>query len=224
MIIRNLYLLLVMLILSFSSKASNDSCLKISETRWNTVSKEKNYIETYTDDDETKEKKRKKKKKETSIGKRPSIDFGGFKYVFYIIIAGAIIFLVVKILQNINSSPNIDVDKGRVYTLSEVEDKMLDIDLDKILNNALLAADFRLALRINFLIIIKMLSLSNKIIWKKEKTNWEYFNELKDPTIALKFKEIVEPFETIWYGEHELSESQFNKLQHAYNVFKNKLT
>jgi hypothetical protein len=219
MIIRNLYLLLLMLILSFSSKASNDSCLKISETHWNTVSKEKNYIETYTDDDETKEKK-----KETSIGKRPSMDFGGFKYVFYIIIAGAIIFLVVKILQNINSSPNIDVDKGRVYTLSEVEDKMLDIDLDKILNDALLAADFRLALRINFLIIIKMLSLSGKIIWTKEKTNWEYFNELNDPTIALKFKEIVEPFETIWYGEHELSESQFNRLQPAYNVFKNKLT
>ena len=219
MIIRNLYLLLLMIILSFSSKASNDSCLKISETHWNTFSKEKNYIETYTDDDETKEKK-----KETSIGKRPSIDFGGFKYVFYIIIAGAIIFLVVKILQNINSSPNIDVDKGRVYTLSEVEDKMLDIDLDKILNDALLAADFRLALRINFLIIIKMLSLSGKIILTKEKTNWEYFNELNDPTIALKFKEIVEPFETIWYGEHELSESQFNRLQHAYNVFKNKLT
>ena len=219
MIIRNLYLLLLMLILSFSSKASNDSCLKISETHWNTVSKEKNYIETYTDDDETKEKK-----KETSIGKRPSMDFGGFKYVFYIIIAGAIIFLVVKILQNINSSPNIDVDKGRVYTLSEVEDKMLDIDLDKILNDALLAADFRLALRINFLIIIKMLSLSGKIILTKEKTNWEYFNELNDPTIALKFKEIVEPFETIWYGEHELSESQFNRLLPAYNVFKNKLT
>jgi len=208
-----------MIILSFSSKASNDSCLKISETHWNTVSKEKNYIETYTDDDETKEKK-----KETSIGKRPSMDFGGFKYVFYIIIAGAIIFLVVKILQNINSSPNIDVDKGRVYTLSEVEDKMLDIDLDKILNDALLAADFRLALRINFLIIIKMLSLSGKIIWTKEKTNWEYFNELNDPTIALKFKEIVEPFETICYGEHELSESQFNRLQPAYTVFKNKLT
>ena len=69
MIIRNLYLLLVMLILSFSSKASNDSCLKISETHWNTVSKEKNYIETYTDDDETKEKKRKKRKKKHLLEK-----------------------------------------------------------------------------------------------------------------------------------------------------------
>lgn len=218
MIIRNLYLFLLMLILSFSSKASNDSCLKISDEQWNTISKEKNYIETYTDDEI------KEKEKETSSVKMPSMDLGGFKYVFYIIIAGAIIFLVVKILQNINSSPNIDVDKGRVYTLSEVEDKMLDIDLDKILNDALLACDFRLALRINFLIIIKMLSLSGKIIWTKEKTNWEYFNELNDPAIALKFKEIVEPFETIWYGEHELSESQYNRLQPAYEIFKIKLT
>lgn len=217
MIIRNLYLFFALLILSVSSQASNDSCLKISEEKWNTVSKENNYTETYTDFDTN------EKEKETSSVKMPSMDLGGFKYLFYIIIAGAIIFLVVKILQNINSSPNIDLDKGRVYTLAEVENKILDIDLDKILNDAILAADFRLALRINFLIIIKMLSLNGKIIWTKEKTNWEYYNEIKDLAIALKFKDIVEPFETIWYGEHELTESQFKRLQPAYDTFKNKL-
>jgi hypothetical protein len=202
-------------VLSGNYHASKDTCLKINETRWKKISQKKNYVETYKDS-ETKEE-------DKSKFKMPSTDFGGFKYVFYFIVAGAILFVVVKILQNINSSPVIDIDKGRVYTLSEVEDKMLEIDLDKILNDALIAKDYRLALRINFLIIIKTLSLSGKITWTKEKTNWEYFSELKDEKTALKFKEIVMTFESIWYGEHALTENQFNRLEPSYETFKNKL-
>lgn len=217
MIFCRIYLFFMVLILSGSFFASNDSCLKISETNWNKISQGKSYVETYKDS-ETKEKDTSKSK-----FKMPSSDLGDFKYVFYILVAGAILFLVVKILQNINSAPSIDINKGRVYTLSEVEDKMLEIDLDKILNDALIDKDYRLALRINFLIVIKMLSLSGKITWTKEKTNWEYFSEIKDEMTALKFKEIVVTFESIWYGEHTLTENQYNRLQPAYESFKNKL-
>lgn len=218
MIFRTIYLFFVMLLLSVSFFASKDSCLKISETQWNKISQGKSYVETYKDL-ETKEKGTSK-----SNFKMPSGNIGGLKYVFYFLIAGAILFLVVKIILNINASPSIDINKGRVYTLSEVEDKMLEIDLDKILDEALFANDYRLALRINFLIIIKNLSLTGKITWTKEKTNWEYFGEIKEEMIALKFKEIVITFETIWYGEHTLTENQYKRLQPSYESFKNKLS
>lgn len=199
--------------------ATNDSCLKINEAQWDNISKGKSYTETFVED----EPEKSEEKSKTDF-KMPSADLGAFKYVFYILVAGAILFLVVKILQNINSSPSIDIDKGRVFTLAEVEDKILEIDLEAILNDAIAAGDYRLALRINFLIIVKALSLSGKITWTKEKTNWEYYHEIKDKVLALSFKEIVEPFETIWYGEHELTESQFNRLKPSYDTFKNKLT
>jgi hypothetical protein len=208
-----------MFFLTSSSQATSDSSLVITESQWNEVSKGKNYTETYKEDDAKEPEKNKLK----SDFKMPSTNFGGLKYVFYFLVGGAILFLVIKILQNINASPNIDIDAGRVYSLSEVEDKILEIDLDKILNDALAVGDYRLALRVNFLIIIKALSLSGKIIWTKEKTNWEYYHEIKDHALALNFKEIVEPFETIWYGEHELNESQFNRLKPSYDTFKNKL-
>lgn len=216
MIFRTLYFFFFLLVLTTNIfSATKDSCLKINESEWNKVAKDKNYAETFKDFD-TKETT-----SEKTSTKMPTMDLGGFKYVFYILVAGVILFVVVKILQNINSSPAIDVNKGRVYTLSEVEEKILEIDLDKIFNDALIAKDYRLALRINFLIIIKMLSISGKISWTKEKTNWEYYNEIKDSVTALKFKEIVVPFETIWYGEHELTEAQFNRLQPSYESFKN---
>lgn len=218
MILRTIYLFVCILVLTNVFAGTKDSCLSIKETEWNNFVKDKDYTETFKEFD-TKESKVEK----STTTKMPSLDLGGFKYVFYILVAGAILYVIVKILQNINSSPAIDLDKGRIYTLSEVEEKILEIDLNEILNNALLNKDYRLALRINFLIIIKMLSLKGKINWTKEKTNWEYYHEIKDPSIAIKFKEIVVPFETIWYGEHELTEAQFNRLQPSYESFKNQV-
>ena len=213
MISRVIYL--IIFISTFNCiKATNDSCLKITDSQWEKKSKEKNYIETYQEFEE------KENKSGNSIKKMPTLDLGGFKYVFYLLIGGAILFILIKIIQNINASPAIDIDKDRVYTLAEVEDKILEVDLDRILAEALLDQDYRLALRINFLIIIKMLAVNGNIIWKKEKTNWEYFNEVKDKNIALKFKEIITPFETIWYGEHELNENQYMRLQPMYESFK----
>ena len=207
--------LLFFLVLSYPIVAVKDTCLNITETQCEKIAKEKDYTETYVDS-ETKEKNT-----GASNVKMPSMDLGGLKYLFYFLVAGAILFVVAKILQNINSSPAINIDQGRVYTLEEVEDKMLEIDLDKILNDALIAKDYRLALRINFLIIIKKLTLSGKIVWTKEKTNWEYLNEIRDKVLAEKFKLIVLTFETIWYGEHDLNENQFNSLQSSYETFKN---
>lgn len=217
MIFRMLYLAFCMFMVAAPFYAVNDSCISINEAEWAKITKDKNYTETYKDF-ETKEKKT-----EHSIIKNPGFELGGLIYIFYFLVAGAILFLIVKILLNINSSPVISMDNGRVYTLAEVEEKMLEIDLDKILNDALTAGDFRLALRINFLIIIKLLSISGRIVWTKEKTNWEYFNEIKDEATAVKFKDIVTPFETIWYGEYPLTEQQFNRLSLTYESFKKQL-
>lgn len=217
MIFRKTYFLFF-LALASHIVAINDTCLNITEAQWEKISKEKDYTEAYTDS-EAKEKS----VSNTNVT-TPSMDLGGFKYIFYFLIAGAILFLLAKILQNMNSSPEIDINKGKVYTLKEVEEKILEIDLDKILNDALSAKEYRIALRINFLIIIKKLTLSGKIVWTKEKTNWEYLNEIRDKILADEFKLIVLTFESIWYGEHDLNENQFNKLQSSYETFKSSLT
>ncbi len=219
MIFYRLYLVFTLLLLSNCLFATKDSCLKLNEAQWLKTTKDKDYIESYKDWGKDKEDNSKKNYK-PNFG---SLNLGGFKYIFYVLLAAVIIFLLVKIIQNINSSPSLEMDKGISYTLAEVEDKILEVDLDKFLNEALSAKDFRLALRIQFLIIIKALSLSGKIIWTKEKTNWEYHNEVKDMTLALKFKDIITTFEPIWYGEHELTESQFHALSPSYESFKNTL-
>ena len=65
-----------------------------------------------------------------------------------------------------------------------------------------------------------MLTLNGKIAWTKEKTNGEYLKEIKDMMLAYNFRNIVLSFETIWYGEHDVNEDQYNSLQSSYEQFK----
>jgi hypothetical protein len=205
-----------MLMLVNRCNASNTSGISISEASWNKETTNKNYIETY------KESQNSEKDQGSSGSKTHSWDPGGLKYLFYILIGAAILFLIIKIIQNINSNAVIEnTQSGKAFTLSEVEDQILEVDLDKFLKEALDVRDFRMALRINFLIMIKTLSLKGKIAWKKEKTNWEYVSEIRDPLMSTKFKEIVLTFESIWYGEHPFNEEQFAKLQPSYETFIN---
>jgi hypothetical protein len=206
------FLLLVVCARSYSVQ---DSCLKVSGSDWEKISK-KDYTETFVDPEPE------KMKKDFSDLKAPSMDLGGLKYVFYVIVVAAILFLVIKILQNINTTPVINPGVES-YTLEQIEEKVLEIDLDKILADAIAARDFRLALRLNFLIIIKKLSLSGKIVWQKEKTNGEYLREIKDMMLSYNFRNIVLSFESIWYGEHTVNEEQYASLQSSYEQFKSSI-
>jgi hypothetical protein len=218
MIGRRAFIFLFFILCFCRMQAVKDSCMKFDEAKWESVVNDKDYTETYEE-----EEKKPEKHKDFGDVKAPSMNLGGLRYVFYFLVVAGILFLIAKILQNMSTTPVLSTG-DKTYTLEEVEEKMMEIDLDGILREAVLARDFRLALRINFLIIIKTLTLSGKIAWAREKTNWEYLNEIKDMLVAHKFRIIIVSFESIWYGEHSVSEEQFNSLQASYNTFKNGIT
>jgi hypothetical protein len=216
MILRSVIFFLFLTVCCCRAQTAPDSSMKFDEAKWEDVVKDKDYTETYEE-----EEKKEDRKKDFGDIKTPSMNLGGLRYVFYFLVVAGILFLIAKILQNMSNAPVLGTGDGKTYTLEEVEEKMMEIDLDAILKQAVLSKDFRLALRINFLIIIKALTLSGKITWAREKTNWEYLNEIRDMLVAHKFKIIVVSFESIWYGEHSVSEEQFNTLQASYHLFKN---
>jgi hypothetical protein len=61
--------------------------------------------------------------------------------------------------------------------------------------------------------------LANKAIieWHFEKTNSDYFNEIKDPQIKLRFKRVSHIYDYIWYGEFSIDEVTYNKNQADFN-------
>lgn len=215
------YILLVFVSLSFSLFAEGDAPMEITTDQWTEVSEGIDFTETFKENEEEVENNA-----NTTEFTPPSFnyDLSGFKYLFYFLVVGLVLFVIIKIVMNFNKNPTVKQEKIGIESIEEIEEKMHEIDLDELLKEAIIAKDYRIALRINFLIIIKMLSQKGEISWAKEKTNWEYHLEVKPTNLSLQFKEIIIPFESIWYGEQPLEENQFNALVPSYDRLKKDLT
>ncbi|OFY97646.1 MAG: hypothetical protein A3K10_13525 [Bacteroidetes bacterium RIFCSPLOWO2_12_FULL_31_6] len=192
----------------------NDS-LQIKKTEWEKVVKGIDYTENYKELDQPKEK--------NLNFSQLKYDWSALKYVFYCIVIGLVLFLIIKILMNLKKNPNIKKQDFSIESMKEIEEKMHEIDLDLLLSEALAGKNFHIALRINFLIIIKLLSEKKLIIWAKEKTNWEYHSEIKEVMLKDGFKAIVFVFEPVWYGERHLTEAAFYLLQPTFDNLKKQL-
>ncbi|MEO6168258.1 MAG: DUF4129 domain-containing protein, partial [Chitinophagales bacterium] len=92
-------------------------------------------------------------------------------------------------------------------------------ELDRFLREALEQNDFRLAVRIYYLMAIKELAQRKFIHWKKEKTNFDYLSELGEGTSYHGFKEITLIFERVWYGELAINEQLFAEMSRPFKYF-----
>jgi len=208
-------LVLFVFCISKNGRCKKDEALTITKTNWEKTKKGVDYTEHF---------KERNPKKIDNIDFSPyKYDISAFKYVFYFLVVGLIVFLIIKIIINYNKNPNIKTQKIDIDAIEEIEEKMHEIDLEALLKEALEAKKYNIALRINFLIIIKTLSLKGEIEWTKEKTNWEYFSELKTISLKPDFKNIIISFESIWYGEHAITENQYLDLSPQYEKFKTTL-
>ena len=199
------------MITTLTAKKKN---LSVDKDVWEKTIEEIDYTETF--------KELNKPKTENT----PSLnyDWSGLKYLFYIIVVGLVLFLLFKILNNLKVNPNIKKQDISIEAIEEIEEKIHEIDLQKLLEEAILQGNYHVALRINFLIIIKLLSEQKQIVWAKEKTNWEYYSEIKDILKKDCFKQIILSFEPVWYGEHLLTKEGFEKLQPLFINYQDQLT
>ncbi len=161
---------------SFLAVAQQDVEGPISNELWEDVIDNADYTETFL---EREKNKVENKDANSDFSSLLNYDWSSFKYLFYLILIGLLIYLLVKIMLNAKQNPTISSSDLNINSIEEIEERMLEIDLDKLLKEALAAENYRIAFRINFLIIIKMLNQAGYIVWAKEKTNWEYHAEVK---------------------------------------------
>lgn len=101
-----------------------------------------------------------------------------------------------------------------------IEENIHEIDFQ---TEILLAEDqqkFRLAIRLQFLSLLKQLDIINFIQWESQKTNREYIQELNDESIRSDFEELVSIFEYVWYGEFTPNIEQYKKAVVKFSQFR----
>jgi len=89
----------------------NDS-LQIKKTEWEKVVKGVDYTENYKELDQPKEK--------NLNFSQLKYDWSALKYVFYGIVIMLVLFLIIKILVNLNKNPNIKKQDFSIESMKEI--------------------------------------------------------------------------------------------------------
>jgi hypothetical protein len=178
----------------------------------------------------SKKPKTKKKKKEkvtsTSNGtgtvappppREPStFSFKDFAQTLLIFLAVMILaFVVFKVVAGDAILVNKEVKRRKPVTLDEIETNLQEADVEGFLKQALADKDYRLAIRLYYLAIIKELSAKGAIEWKKDKTNGHYMRELrtkKHPKLK-DFRSVTRIFEYVWYSNVAFDGGQFEEVR-----------
>nr|WP_262905325.1 DUF4129 domain-containing protein [Hymenobacter nitidus] len=90
------------------------------------------------------------------------------------------------------------------------------LDFNTLLAQAEAAGNYRLAVRLGYLAVLKQLTDHGLIRWQPEKTNHDYLRELTAGSLRPAFQEITRQFEYVWYGEqNDLSAAHYTLARDA---------
>lgn len=143
---------------------------------------------------------------------------GGLLKIIPIIVILIAVFLIAKALINNEGSWFVSKsDKKAIEKLELVDEEVIqNSNLEELLNNAIQQKDFRLAIRYQYLITLKTLSVNNFISLDKDKTNSDYLLEIQTPQHRKEFSYLAYIYDYVWYGQFNITASDFTDLQQSF--------
>ncbi len=89
--------------------------------------------------------------------------------------------------------------------------------LQRFIDDSIASGDYRSAVRFLYLDVLKDLSARGAIKWNHQKSNADYYCEIKNPVIKERFKKISYLYDHVWYGEFALDRAGFDKARVNFN-------
>lgn len=145
------------------------------------------------------------------------------EYVIYVLMGILAIYLLVRMFINEQFNAIFTKKAKSIIDLDLSEQHIESIDLDALMNDALKNNDFRLAVRYQFLKILKLLSQKNIIEWHFDKTNTDYEREIEQNQLQQEFKKVTYLYENIWYGEQPIDASGYQKTDMRFTSLINQI-
>lgn len=139
-----------------------------------------------------------------------------WKYMFYVLALAIGLYALLQILQvdlvNLFSRQATAVPLP--YALHS--ENIHEINFPALIEEAENQGDYRRAVRLHYLHILKSLSDKTLIDWSPAKTNQSYLSEIQHPQIRQAFGQITQLFEYVWYGGSTLQEADFKNIRSSF--------
>ncbi|WEK33448.1 MAG: DUF4129 domain-containing protein [Candidatus Pseudobacter hemicellulosilyticus] len=158
---------------------------------------------------------KKGRKKEYNPPSFPGINVA-FSTIGYTLLIVLILFVIYRIIV---------VNKLFLSTPAQLEEDAVpevlleEDELDKQVNAAVVAQNYRVAIRLLYLKSLRQLSDKGRIRYHSQSTNADYLRQLQQHPAAGEFRFLTQAYEYVWYGEFLLSEEQFSQLRQHFQQF-----
>lgn len=157
-----------------------------------------------------------------SVEKIFSSDGGllGLGILQYALIIAVIIIIILLVLKNDIRSVFYGKSASVTIDFKEFNEDIHKINFDELIAASIAIKDFRKAIRLHFLKLLKDLTDHNLITWQIDKTNNDYSMELANSKYNNSFRELSLMYEYIWYGDFQLDETNFKNTLTKFQEFK----
>ncbi len=144
-------------------------------------------------------------------------------WVFYAFCVGISVWAILKLTgTNVRG-----LFSGRPQSshlrFEENESNIHFIDFERMIAEAIDKGEYRRAVRLFYLSILKQLSDRELIDWRPDKTNHDYLREWRQPEIEPGFRRLTVLFEYICYGDFSVDQGRFEAARREFRDFENQI-
>ena len=104
-----------------------------------------------------------------------------------------------------------------------ISDDIFEISYSKEINKAITSGNYRLAVRLMFLQLLKNLSERNIIEYTQDRTNFDYLLQLHQSSYYKDFFRLTRNYEFAWYGHFDINKEAFSSIKSDFETFNRRL-
>ena len=139
------------------------------------------------------------------------------KWTFIALFVAGVIFILLR--SKFRGLLRGDSKKLSGASFTDLPEDIESVNLDKLIEKAILEGNYRLAVRWCFLKALQTLNQTKQITWQPAKTNIDYEHELQNLTLKQNFNKLSYVFEYVWYGEMQTGEKLFKDYRSEIEKF-----
>lgn len=204
---------------------------KVSPTALNKLKGDKSfwYIDVAPDSADRKEEQNKEKAEQDKSSSRSSrsgkssgdsgSSGGGMNALLWLLIIGGFGALVIWYLGNSNIrlfQRNRKMKNTDATEMEEMPEDIFKIPYQRELDKAIAAGNYRLAVRLLYLSLLKQLADKGRIRYRQESTNSDYLAQLYKTPLYSDFFRVTRHYEYSWYGQFPVSEPIFTTIRNEF--------
>jgi len=140
--------------------------------------------------------------------------------VYAVLITGLLLLIAFVVTGGFFNSPNNpNVGVKAEFNIENVDASIPESELQRLLRESLSKQNYRAAVRLYYITIVKHLADKQYIQWQRDKTNLMYCREMRDTPHYQPFSSLTRVYERVWFSDHQFDQNEFERVKPDFEKF-----